>query len=211
MTFLLFSIAGWSLTEPSLCLCVTFRAAVLISAVCSAGRRDRLLHVDASVVLQLKPLRGHTLPFVHSLLHGLVVGPYLLQYLLGPSLSFFLLLGPTGAAGRFLRALRILTVLKPSFVCGDLNQRRGRGRWPVARQWEGSRWASPAQESAASWQCVIPGPVRVGRRRVPAGRPFTGGSCHFNTEKCTRMTNCGQDALRSCEAPRLGLYCVLFF
>lgn len=26
--------------------------------------------------------------------------------------------------------------------------------------------------------------------------PFDQRSCHFNTEKCTRMTNCRQDALR---------------
>lgn len=48
------------------------------------------------------------------------------------------------------------------------------------------------------------------RRRcvVPAGRPLTGSSCHFNTEKCTRMTNCRQDAPRYWKAPRL---CPLVF
>lgn len=37
----------------------------------------------------------------------------------------------------------------------------------------------------------------------PAGCPSTGFSCHFIPEKCTRMTNCRQDAPRYWKAPRL--------
>lgn len=31
---------------------------------------------------------------------------------------------------------------------------------------------------------------------VPSGKLLTGKSCHSNTEKCTRMTKCRQDASR---------------
>ena len=66
-------------------------------------------------------------------------------------------------------------------------------------------------KSTASWQCLLTSRVQLQRGRVPAGPALPGSSCHFNTEKCTRMTNCRQGAPRYWTAQYFALSFFFFF